>query len=665
MASTKPLPRCRKCGGEPILKSEPTYFWGPPQHRMFCSSCGNGSQRYCFDSEIIAIQEWKKMNQTDENEWVIITDPNHIARKCDERRCEKIAYGWSACYGLIGCRIEDFPDWQFRCRRKDLPPQAEPVKPVHPMCAAMASAAFVPLMHEQADGTICTKSGTIIVPLPDGTLHETAGYIVDLKPASSKIAPAGGPGYAGISDLVADLLTVTCPVTGEIIKLSAEGRKFFSPWMNPDGTFECKVPLVPKNGYRFLPRRVDVIQGDMWWDIQNQKWAPSDNWKKDNCSQADYPSVHGPYIRKITTAILDNGDNPNCGKVLTSPATPSAAVGASGPGAVDTDKLLPCPFCGGKAELIGISTGGPMCWSIHCSGCASEFTTRYGKFSDAWNRRAGDTVSRSEYDRVVKLNHHLREVAVMAIVERVPKDSKPRVDDEPVSGTVPRAEYDRVVQLTVSPEVGKRYVCRNGEVTKPMRRVGLKGYCFVAEVGQKEISRSWTEAGRHDTYQHGPQPYDLIAESHEPEPHPAESPDDAVVVRHDGCTLSRPGRGDCLHFVGVPSVLDDRTTDKYGIPHGWCLCCWQGWKLERITEALHRYATNYGGESHAESVVCEALSQSAEVVILPPVPVVPKTRTVTLREFSIGERSPTVWGEMPQNHWSSPTGRMFDVEVPE
>lgn len=316
MASTKPLPRCRKCGGEPILKSEPTYFWGPPQHRMFCSSCGNGSQRYCFDSEIIAIQEWKKMNQTDENEWVMITDPKHVVRQCDQLSDYGTQwYGPSDLTGALGKTFGTCGFRMLRCRRKDLPPQAEPVKPVHPMCAAMADAAFVPLMHEQADGTICTKSGTIIVPLPDGTLHETAGYIVDLKPASPKMASAGGPGYAGLADLKEDLLTATCPVTGQVVKLTREQQEFFAPWMGDDGTFKCNVPLVPKDGYRFIPRDEPVIEGDLIWYINAQEWEASRLWKKDPPRQSTPDSIIGPYIRKITAAIIDNGDNPNCGSV--------------------------------------------------------------------------------------------------------------------------------------------------------------------------------------------------------------------------------------------------------------------------------------------------------------------------------------------------------------
>ena len=53
-----------------------------------------------------------------------------------------------------------------------------------------------------------------------------------------------------------------------------------------------------------------------------------------------------------------------------------------------------------------------------------------------------------------------------------------------------------------------------------------------------------------------------------------------------GCKLSGPGRGDCEHFVGLPDVLDETTTDEYGIPHGWCDYCWQSHRLSALREQL-------------------------------------------------------------------------------
>lgn len=47
-----------------------------------------------------------------------------------------------------------------------------------------------------------------------------------------------------------------------------------------------------------------------------------------------------------------------------------------------------------------------------------------------------------------------------------------------------------------------------------------------------------------------------------------------------GCKLAGKGRGDCKHFIGVPEVLNDKTTDCYGVPNGWCDYCWLAYRLE-------------------------------------------------------------------------------------
>jgi predicted nucleic acid-binding Zn-ribbon protein len=60
-------------------------------------------------------------------------------------------------------------------------------------------------------------------------------------------------------------------------------------------------------------------------------------------------------------------------------------------------------------------------------------------------------------------------------------------------------------------------------------------------------------------------------------------------IRHDsgmGCALAGPGRGDCLHFCGVPAVLNEQTTDVYGKPNDWCWPCWKDWRLERAQSEL-------------------------------------------------------------------------------
>lgn len=64
------------------------------------------------------------------------------------------------------------------------------------------------------------------------------------------------------------------------------------------------------------------------------------------------------------------------------------------------------------------------------------------------------------------------------------------------------------------------------------------------------------------------------------------------------CLLAGPGRGDCLHAIGLPGISipgqhdgPDDTVDVYGKPNGWCWFCWRGHQLEeaqaRIT-ALER-----------------------------------------------------------------------------
>lgn len=55
-----------------------------------------------------------------------------------------------------------------------------------------------------------------------------------------------------------------------------------------------------------------------------------------------------------------------------------------------------------------------------------------------------------------------------------------------------------------------------------------------------------------------------------------------------GCTLAGPNRGDCEHFVGIPSPFhkprqhdgDNDTVDCYGKPNGWCWSCWKSYKIE-------------------------------------------------------------------------------------
>lgn len=58
------------------------------------------------------------------------------------------------------------------------------------------------------------------------------------------------------------------------------------------------------------------------------------------------------------------------------------------------------------------------------------------------------------------------------------------------------------------------------------------------------------------------------------------------------CELTKPGRGDCSHFVGLPGTSipgqhdgPDDTVDAYGKPNGWCWQCWKSEKIRRLEGA--------------------------------------------------------------------------------
>lgn len=58
------------------------------------------------------------------------------------------------------------------------------------------------------------------------------------------------------------------------------------------------------------------------------------------------------------------------------------------------DKLLPCPFCGGKADIIEPIYTAPNAkkWGIvQCVKCGAEITSQYGQnhVMAAWNTRQG------------------------------------------------------------------------------------------------------------------------------------------------------------------------------------------------------------------------------------------------------------------------------------
>jgi hypothetical protein len=52
---------------------------------------------------------------------------------------------------------------------------------------------------------------------------------------------------------------------------------------------------------------------------------------------------------------------------------------------VDATELLPCPFCGSKAEY---QTGAPGCEWVNCTVCSAETPNDYrANAADNWNRR--------------------------------------------------------------------------------------------------------------------------------------------------------------------------------------------------------------------------------------------------------------------------------------
>ncbi len=75
-----------------------------------------------------------------------------------------------------------------------------------------------------------------------------------------------------------------------------------------------------------------------------------------------------------------------------------------------------------------------------------------------------------------------------------------------------------------------------------------------------------------------------------------------------GCLLAGPGRGDCLHYVGLYPVEDETTTDVYGRPLGWCEVCWKIEQLARLTRSFVQAATAYGGPDYAEDKLRRAMS---------------------------------------------------------
>lgn len=80
------------------------------------------------------------------------------------------------------------------------------------------------------------------------------------------------------------------------------------------------------------------------------------------------------------------------------------------------------------------------------------------------------------------------------------------------------------------------------------------------------------------------------------------------ILKVRGCLLSGRGRGrgDCAHFIGLPEVEDENTTDEYGRPHGWCEVCWRGEEIRRLKNSIFQSALAYGGSQYAYAILADA-----------------------------------------------------------
>lgn len=77
------------------------------------------------------------------------------------------------------------------------------------------------------------------------------------------------------------------------------------------------------------------------------------------------------------------------------------------------------------------------------------------------------------------------------------------------------------------------------------------------------------------------------------------------VIERRGCLMG-PGRGDCWHYLGLPSVRNKTTTDEYGRPHGWCEVCWRGQQLTELREKYDTLDAEMKDLIHEGIVVAEA-----------------------------------------------------------
>ena len=64
-----------------------------------------------------------------------------------------------------------------------------------------------------------------------------------------------------------------------------------------------------------------------------------------------------------------------------------------------SDKLKPCPFCGGKAIIDGCDD---TLWSVICKKCAAsiDYNETKQEAIEAWNRRVQPTFTPDELDAI-------------------------------------------------------------------------------------------------------------------------------------------------------------------------------------------------------------------------------------------------------------------------
>jgi hypothetical protein len=286
------------------------------------------------------------MNQPieDPEEWVMITDPNHIVRPCDQIRKANDHSKWGTPVRSIGYPVNGWVGFEFRCRRKDLPH----VKPaVDPMCAAMASSA----------STATSNEGITVVDQNSGKQYRIKGFVSE---GNSGIADNGDNPNCGKpveqKDDIARLAKVGCWHITEDYS-NSDPHRCRKPCV--DGTMFCEEHQpghVPKSvvnpvewgglrdineaADRLLRSQMFVKDCDHIWNAHQQcQWCHSDRRNVDIALVAEAWKKHQP---GGMPPISSEGAQSHG---LTTPATPTAAVGADAPVA-ETALQKVCNGCG-------------------------------------------------------------------------------------------------------------------------------------------------------------------------------------------------------------------------------------------------------------------------------------------------------------------------------